>query len=98
MEQVDPDLQRFPRFRTHCVKPVSCTVKKGDILYLPALWYVGCQQMCTGSSTPKHFSHIVCSRYHRVAQKGLTIAVNYWHDMDFMGSSIALLAVPSHCH
>jgi hypothetical protein len=24
----------------------------------------------------------VC-RYHRVAQKGLTVAVNYWHDMAF---------------
>jgi hypothetical protein len=38
---------------------VQCSVKQGQCLYLPALWY------------------------HRVAQRGKTIAVNCWHDQQF---------------
>ena len=66
LDPAAPDLKRFPRFRTHCVQPLHCVVRKGDVLYLPALWY------------------------HRVAQRGLTIAVNYWHDMEFMSSCCRL--------
>lgn len=32
-----PDLQQFPLF-AHCT-PIKVTVKAGDILYLPSLWY-----------------------------------------------------------
>lgn len=49
---------RFPRFAKYGRDlGVEVTVKAGEMLYLPAMWY------------------------HRVAQHGLTIAVNYWHDM-----------------
>ncbi|CAM9872984.1 unnamed protein product [Discosporangium mesarthrocarpum] len=52
-----PDLERYPLFRY--ASPIQCTVREGEMLYLPSLWF------------------------HRVAQRGVTIAVNYWHDMDF---------------
>ena len=39
MCQDAPDLNKFPRFETHAVPPVHCVVGKGDVLYLPALWY-----------------------------------------------------------
>eukprot|EP00434_Breviolum_minutum_P012343 symbB.v1.2.010877.t1/scaffold689.1/size246588/8 len=49
-EMIDVQLLRFP-------SNPQVSVRKGELLYLPAMWY------------------------HRVAQKGVTIAVNYWHDM-----------------
>ncbi len=39
--------------------PIRVSVRKGDLLYLPSLWY------------------------HAVSQSCGTVAVNYWHDMDF---------------
>mmetsp|Transcript_41898 Transcript_41898/g.97016 ORF Transcript_41898/g.97016 Transcript_41898/m.97016 type:complete len:120 (+) Transcript_41898:139-498(+) len=52
-----PDLERFPDFARAGVVEVS--VRRGEMLYLPAMWY------------------------HQVEQRGLTVAVNYWHDMQF---------------
>ncbi|KAG8049829.1 hypothetical protein GUJ93_ZPchr0009g938 [Zizania palustris] len=44
-------------------KPIHCTVRAGEMLYLPSMWF------------------------HHVSQSpgpnGLTIAVNYWYDMQF---------------
>jgi jumonji domain-containing protein 7 len=43
----EPDKQRFPRyFDDSWPAPLKCTVKKGDILYLPALWYHWVGQSC----------------------------------------------------
>lgn len=52
-----PCLACFPELEG--VEPLTCTVRPGEVLYLPALWY------------------------HAVAQRGVTIAVNWWHDMAF---------------
>ncbi|KAI8149323.1 putative pla2g4b [Fennellomyces sp. T-0311] len=37
VDPLDPDLDRFPRFKH--AKPIIVTVEKGDMLYLPALWF-----------------------------------------------------------
>mmetsp|Transcript_34506 Transcript_34506/g.83456 ORF Transcript_34506/g.83456 Transcript_34506/m.83456 type:complete len:355 (-) Transcript_34506:57-1121(-) len=52
--------------RPEKLSPVRCEVRKGEVLYLPALWF------------------------HQVGQIGLTIAVNFWYDMQF-GTRWALL-------
>ena len=42
-----PDKQQFPRFFDDSLPaPIKCTVKRGDILYLPALWYHWVGQSC----------------------------------------------------
>eukprot|EP01135_Chromosphaera_perkinsii_P009287 Nk52_evm39s1705 gene=Nk52_evmTU39s1705 len=33
----DPDYEQYPEFRK--AHPISCTIGKGDLLYLPALWF-----------------------------------------------------------
>lgn len=52
-----PDLRRYPDFAR--ASAVQVRVRRGELLYLPAMWY------------------------HQVSQRGVTVAVNYWHDMQF---------------
>lgn len=52
-----PERHLAPAF--HLASPVTCVLRPGETLYLPAMWY------------------------HRVGQEGVTVAVNYWHDMAF---------------
>ncbi|KNC81708.1 hypothetical protein SARC_05980 [Sphaeroforma arctica JP610] len=40
-----PDLQKFPKFKL--ATPVRCTVKPGEMLYLPAMWYHQVSQSST---------------------------------------------------
>ena len=37
VDPTQPDLKQFPRFRH--ARPLRVTVERGDVLYLPALWY-----------------------------------------------------------
>lgn len=37
VDALDPDLTRFPSFGS--VRPVRCTVRAGEMLYLPSLWF-----------------------------------------------------------
>uniref|UniRef100_H2Z173 Bifunctional peptidase and (3S)-lysyl hydroxylase JMJD7 n=1 Tax=Ciona savignyi TaxID=51511 RepID=H2Z173_CIOSA len=57
IDPLNPDLQQHPAYQQ--ARPITCTVRAGEVLYLPSLWY------------------------HHVQQTDGTIAVNYWHDMDF---------------
>lgn len=52
-----PDYKKFPKFAR--ATAVEVRVRRGEMLYLPAMWY------------------------HHVAQRGVTVAVNYWHDMPY---------------
>merc|ERR1712046_470425 len=52
-----PPMPCYPDFAK--VQPVEVSVSRGEMMYLPAMWY------------------------HRVGQRGITVAVNYWHDMQF---------------
>ncbi|XP_061341761.1 lysine-specific demethylase JMJ32 [Gastrolobium bilobum] len=61
-ETMDDEMSKFPLY-FNGPPPFECTVKAGEILYLPSMWF------------------------HHVRQStddgGLTIAVNYWYDMQF---------------
>ncbi|XP_066551059.1 bifunctional peptidase and (3S)-lysyl hydroxylase JMJD7 isoform X2 [Amia ocellicauda] len=37
VDPLNPDLQRYPNYSL--ARPLSCTVKAGEMLYLPALWF-----------------------------------------------------------
>mmetsp|Transcript_9416 Transcript_9416/g.12297 ORF Transcript_9416/g.12297 Transcript_9416/m.12297 type:complete len:347 (+) Transcript_9416:72-1112(+) len=53
------DNKRYPLAAEIRELVMKATVRAGEVLYLPSMWY------------------------HRVTQNCLTIAVNYWHNMDF---------------
>ncbi|WJX55998.1 hypothetical protein P8452_41702 [Trifolium repens] len=61
-EKLEDEISKFPLYFKG-PPPFECTVKAGEILYLPSMWF------------------------HHVRQSGedgeLTIAVNYWYDMQF---------------
>lgn len=61
-ETMDDEMAKFPLY-FNGPRPFECTVKAGEVLYLPSMWF------------------------HHVSQSaddgGLTIAVNYWYDMQF---------------
>ncbi|CAL1373862.1 unnamed protein product [Linum trigynum] len=56
------EVSKFPMY-FNGPKPFHCTVRAGDILYLPSMW----------------FHHVRQSP----DERGCTIAVNYWYDMQF---------------
>ncbi|XP_040916457.1 bifunctional peptidase and (3S)-lysyl hydroxylase JMJD7 [Toxotes jaculatrix] len=42
LDPLDPDLERYPQYRR--ARPVHCSVKAGEMLYLPSLWFHHVQQ------------------------------------------------------
>ncbi|XP_034063327.1 bifunctional peptidase and (3S)-lysyl hydroxylase JMJD7 [Gymnodraco acuticeps] len=42
LDPLDPDLDRFPQYRH--AQPVHCSVKAGEMLFLPSLWFHHVQQ------------------------------------------------------
>nr|GEV40471.1 hypothetical protein [Tanacetum cinerariifolium] len=58
----EKEMAKFPLYHNG-PKPFEVTVKAGEILYLPSMWFHHVRQ------TPDN--------------RGLTIAVNYWYDMQF---------------
>uniref|UniRef100_A0A3Q2QAS3 Bifunctional peptidase and (3S)-lysyl hydroxylase JMJD7 n=1 Tax=Fundulus heteroclitus TaxID=8078 RepID=A0A3Q2QAS3_FUNHE len=42
LDPLNPDLERFPQYRL--AQPLCCTVKAGEMLYLPSLWFHHVQQ------------------------------------------------------
>lgn len=37
LDPLNPDYERYPSYRL--AKPLHCTVKAGEMLYLPSLWF-----------------------------------------------------------
>ena len=37
LDPLEPDLERYPQYRS--ARPLCCSVKAGEMLYLPALWF-----------------------------------------------------------
>ncbi|XP_029972927.1 bifunctional peptidase and (3S)-lysyl hydroxylase JMJD7 [Salarias fasciatus] len=37
LDPLDPDLERFPQYRQ--ARPICCSVKAGEMLFLPSLWF-----------------------------------------------------------
>ncbi|ORY91719.1 cupin-like domain-domain-containing protein [Leucosporidium creatinivorum] len=67
-----PDLARYPRF-AHA-RPIELTLQKGDMLYLPALWFHRVAQDVGDS--PASAQGVEGEK------QRATIAVNWWYDMD----------------
>ncbi|GAA6004965.1 hypothetical protein JCM10207_008465 [Rhodosporidiobolus poonsookiae] len=71
VDPLAPDLERYPRYEL--ARPMKVTLEKGDMLYLPALWYhlveqdVGWGPSGAGVGTQA------------------AIAVNWWYDMKMDG-------------
>ena len=42
VDPLNPDYETYPEFAK--AKPISCTINKGDVLYLPSLWFHHVQQ------------------------------------------------------
>ncbi|KAG5145152.1 hypothetical protein AAZX31_11G087800 [Glycine max] len=62
LETMDNEMTKFPLY-FNGPRPFECTVKAGEVLYLPSMWFHHVRQ--------------------GVDDGGLTIAVNYWYDMQF---------------
>lgn len=61
-ETMDDEMAKFPLY-FNGPRPFECTVKAGEVLYLPSMWFHHVRQSADDG--------------------GLTIAVNYWYDMQF---------------
>ena len=81
-------VQEFPLFCYHAT-PLRCTIRRGDVLYLPAMWYHHVQQSETYIETPRSTSSSEASSSDalpptpQVIDDKRVIAVNFWYDMDF---------------
>lgn len=60
LDPLDPDLERYPQYRR--ARPLRCSVKAGEMLYLPSLWFHHVQQShgCI-AGTPHLNAPPVCS-------------------------------------
>lgn len=71
----DPETNTTPF--SHLAKPLRVTLNPGDMLYLPAMWFVAVEIVCCADTDTN-------LRYHKVAQscaddgEGFVLAVNYW--------------------
>ena len=57
LDPLKPNLEKYPLYKH--AKPLEVTVREGEVLYLPSMWF------------------------HHVRQSDMTVAVNYWYDMQF---------------
>ena len=77
IDPCNPDVARFPEFSRHGgMDPLTVTVREGEVLYLPALWYHQVSQG-GGGAGPGGVNN------EAVLLSDFTVAVNYWFDMDF---------------
>jgi hypothetical protein len=71
----DPDSGENGTQYSKLARPVRATLEEGDMLYLPALWYV--------RNVPSLEEDADDRRYHKVSQssskEGICCAVNYWY-------------------
>lgn len=70
VDPFQPDLQSCPRFKQ--AQGFEVHLHKGDVLYLPALWFHAVKQT-TGSGPSSSAGD----------GQDLAIAVNWWFDMDY---------------
>ncbi|KJE94491.1 phospholipase A2, variant [Capsaspora owczarzaki ATCC 30864] len=77
-------VQEFPLFCYHAT-PLRCTIRRGDVLYLPAMWYHHVQQsesyIETPVANPANSDELPPTP--QVFDAKRVIAVNFWYDMDF---------------
>lgn len=54
LDPLDPDLEQYPEYQR--AQPLRCSVKAGEMLYLPSLWFHHVQQShgCIAGTNPSH--------------------------------------------
>ncbi|KAM4724631.1 bifunctional peptidase and (3S)-lysyl hydroxylase JMJD7 isoform 3-T3 [Anableps anableps] len=88
LDPLDPDLERFPQYRL--AQPLWCTVKAGEMLYLPSLWFHHVQQShgCIAAFQGLMPRSILPHRRITMLHSGngvfvVMCSVNFWYDMDY---------------
>ncbi|BGP15044.1 hypothetical protein JCM10213v2_002999 [Rhodosporidiobolus nylandii] len=77
VDPLNPDFEAFPRYKL--ARPMQVTLEKGDMLYLPALWFHLVEQdVGWGPSGPGIGTQAA-------------IAVNWWYDMNYGAPTWSLL-------
>lgn len=80
LDPLNPDLEQYPQYRR--AQPLRCSVKAGEMLYLPSLWFHHVQQThgCTaGETRPRARRH--APEHSHLSSPVLT--VNFWYDMEY---------------
>lgn len=85
LDPLDPDTERFPQYRA--ARPVGCSLKAGEMLYLPSLWFHHVRQShgCLAGkgeagSEPRAGPGEVQVP---VLTRCVSAAVNFWYDMEY---------------
>lgn len=87
LDPLAPDLVRYPSYRQ--AQALHCTVRAGDMLYLPALWFHHVQQShgCIAGEGLPGFPGCGCGsvglKGHPHAPGSILPAVNFWYDMEY---------------
>lgn len=94
LDPLAPDLVRYPSYSR--ARALHCTVRAGELLYLPALWFHHVQQShgcIAGKGHPGHPGHWGPTRHWvggaPASKTGphirvpLLPTVNFWYDMEY---------------
>ncbi|GAA5854601.1 hypothetical protein JCM8547_004904 [Rhodosporidiobolus lusitaniae] len=89
VDPTNPDLDAHPRLKL--ARPLTVTLEKGDMLYLPALWFHHVTQTTSPfSSSPSSCPSSPPSSSSAQGIKSM-LSVNYWYDMRMEGSFYATM-------
>lgn len=100
LDPLQPDLQRYPQYRG--ARPLHCSVKAGEILYLPSLWFHHVQQShgCTAGTSQKvavllllHSRHwLTCVLWFPLSE------LLVWHGVRHQVQLLPTAGEPEWCH
>lgn len=83
LDPLNPDLERYPQYRR--AQPLRCSVKAGEMLYLPSLWFHHVQQThgCTAGRSPPPSTEETRPRSTHTCPHLSVLTVNFWYDMEY---------------
>ncbi|XP_041669257.1 bifunctional peptidase and (3S)-lysyl hydroxylase JMJD7 [Cheilinus undulatus] len=81
VDPLDPDLDRFPQYgRAH---PISCSVKAGEMLFLPSLWFHHVKQShgCIAVNFWYDMDYDIKYNYYQLIDALTQVTTPPWHQM-----------------